>query len=199
MRNTVKAMENNISQLVDSIINMPRRERIRACKEMNATVDYFEERQMAGVVSTKNLLTLIRESYTSSAVAGFLANVLRRAAPGGITAALGVGLVMAAQQVLAISAERTSVMAVYLTAAVSFAVLFGVCLPFNAARGVMFAALTAAFVGAAALFGGLFYLEPLSAAEWVALAALVGASWLILAGLNALAVRLYDKRAKKSA
>ena len=36
--------ENNISQLVDSIINMPRRERIRACKEMNATVDYFEER-----------------------------------------------------------------------------------------------------------------------------------------------------------
>lgn len=130
---------------------------------------------------------------------GFLANVLRRAAPGGITAALGVGLVMAAQQVLAISAEHTSVMAVYLTAAVSFAVLFGVCLPFNAARGVMFAALTAAFVGAAALFGGLFYLEPLSAVEWVALAALVGASWLILAGLNALAVRLYDKRAKKSA
>ena len=27
MRNTVEAMENNISQLVDSIINMPRRER----------------------------------------------------------------------------------------------------------------------------------------------------------------------------
>lgn len=85
MRNTVEAMKNNISQLVDSIINMPRRERIRACKEMNATVDYFEERQMAGVVSTKNLLTLIRESYTSSAVAGFLANVLYYVDSQGLT------------------------------------------------------------------------------------------------------------------
>lgn len=40
---------------------------------------------MAGVVSTKNLLTLIRESYTSSAVAGFLANVLYYVDSQGLT------------------------------------------------------------------------------------------------------------------
>lgn len=126
----------------------------------------------------------------------FLANVLRRAAPGGITAALGVGLVMATQQMLTMTDAHTSVMAVYLTAAVSFAVLFGVCRPFNAARGAMFAALTAAFVGAAALLSGLFYLEPLKAIEWVTLAALVGASLIILAGLNALAEKFFDKGSK---
>lgn len=125
----------------------------------------------------------------------FLENVMRKAAPGGIAAAAGVGLVMAAQQLLNIPAEQTSVMAVFCTAAVSFAVLGGVCRPFNIRRGVMFALLLAAFCAAAALFAEVFYITALDVIQWVALAAIVGISWLLLAALGKLAERFFERTA----
>lgn len=65
-----------ISELVEHIVGLPRRERIRACKRINATADYFEDRQITGIVTTEELLSLLRSSYTSPSVAGFLASVL---------------------------------------------------------------------------------------------------------------------------
>lgn len=123
----------------------------------------------------------------------FLANVMRKAAPAGIAAAVGVGLVMAAQALFDIPSEQTSVMAVFCTAAVSFAALFGVCRPFNIRRGALFVVLLAAFVGAAALFGEVFYIVALTPLEWVTLAAIVGAALLVLLLLGQLAERLFKK------
>lgn len=68
-------MINNISELAGSIARLPRRERTRVCKRINSTRDYWEQ-QIKGIVSTETLLALIRESYTSASVAGFLASVL---------------------------------------------------------------------------------------------------------------------------
>lgn len=127
----------------------------------------------------------------------FLANVMRKAAPGGITAAIGVGLVLAAQQVLKIPAEQASVMAVFSTAAVSFAVLFGVCMPFNIRRGVMFAVLLGTFISAAALLGEVFYISALTPIQWITLAAIIGLLMLLLGGLGRLAERVFARKPKK--
>ncbi|MDE7195201.1 MAG: HAD-IC family P-type ATPase [Oscillospiraceae bacterium] len=123
----------------------------------------------------------------------FLSNVLKKSAPGGITVALGIGALMILQYVFELPQESTSTIATLLTACVSFAVLFGICRPFNKRRGVMFIALIGLFAGAALLFPTLFYLVPLSVTEFLLLLALVGGAWLCLFGLNKLA-KLMDKK-----
>lgn len=69
-------MASDISEFVEHIVTLPPKEMAKTCKAINATVDYFEEQQLVGVVSTESLRLLIRRSYTSRNVAGFLAKVL---------------------------------------------------------------------------------------------------------------------------
>lgn len=69
-------MASDISEFVEHIVTLPPKEMAKTCKAINATVDYFEEQQLVGVVSTESLRLLIRRSYTSRNVAGFLATVL---------------------------------------------------------------------------------------------------------------------------
>lgn len=120
----------------------------------------------------------------------FIANVLRRALPGGISVVLGVVMLLIAQAVFAIPDEQLSFMAMIVTAISGFGVLFGACLPFNVSRAVMFAALAAAFAAAVIFFGGVFYAVPLTTVQWVILVCAAAAVLLILTGLNKLAGKL---------
>ena len=86
----------------------------------------------------------------------FISNVLKKAAPGGISVAAGIGLLTAAGYILSIPQEQISVMAVLLTATVGFAVLWNVCRPFKTWREVMLALLIGAFAVAFLFFEELF-------------------------------------------
>lgn len=100
---------------------------------------------------------------------GFLSHTFRRSAAGGISAALGVGLLTAAENIWSISPEAASTMAAIITAAAFFGTLFHVCRPFTKLHAVMFAALVALFSGAALLFPEIFYLVRLTAVQTVIL------------------------------
>ncbi len=127
---------------------------------------------------------------------GFLANVLRRAAPGGITIAFGVGMIMAARGIFGIDEEHASVMTVFLTAFVSFSVLFRVCMPFNKMRAVMYAGLLLLFVGAAFVLHELFYLIPLDNTEIIVLLVLAAAALLCFVGLNLFCEKVFEPQHK---
>lgn len=99
----------------------------------------------------------------------FLVNVMKKAAPGGISVAVGVGLLTAAESVFGFAPEEISTMAVYLTAFACFLVLGNVCRPFKKWRAAMLAVLIAAFAGAIWLFPNIFYIVPLTASEWITL------------------------------
>ncbi len=124
---------------------------------------------------------------------GFLANVLRRAAPGGITVALGVGMIMAARGAFGIGEEHASVMTVFLTAFVSFSVLFTVCMPFNKMRAAMYAGLLLLFAGAVIVLHELFYLVSLNNTEIIVLLVLAAAALLCFVGLDLLCKKVFKR------
>lgn len=124
----------------------------------------------------------------------FISNVLKKAAPGGISVAAGIGLLTAAGYIFSIPQEQISVMAVLLTATVGFAVLWNVCRPFKTWRAVMLALLIGAFAVAFLFFEELFYFVPLGAGEWLILGVLAAAALLIRWGLSLLCGRLFDKK-----
>lgn len=127
----------------------------------------------------------------------FLANVLKKAFPGGASVVVGIVLLLIAQGIFGIPQEQTSTMATFLTAAVMFGVLFNVCRPFNRLRGAMFGVLLCGFVGAAAVLPSVFYIVPLSLTEWLILAVLVCAALPCLAGLTALSGRLFEREGRE--
>ncbi len=116
----------------------------------------------------------------------FIANVMKRALPGGLTVVLGIGALLILQSVFGIPQERLSVMAVFNTAAVCFGVLIGVCRPFRKWHIGMITAVAAAFCGAVWLFGRLFYIVPLNWREWLCLVVVIPVSLAVLYGLRAL-------------
>lgn len=72
----MQMLERNIEELTQRILRLPQRQRIKAFRKINNTVDYFEDCQIAGHISERSLLSLIRRSYTSPSTAGFLASAL---------------------------------------------------------------------------------------------------------------------------
>ncbi len=102
----------------------------------------------------------------------FIVNVMKKAAPGGISVAVGIGLLTAAESVFGFAPEDVSAMATYVTGYACFLVLGNVCRPFKKWRAAMLAVLIAAFAGAVWLFPRIFYIVPLTSAEWIALAIL---------------------------
>ncbi|MDE7363120.1 MAG: cation-translocating P-type ATPase [Oscillospiraceae bacterium] len=121
---------------------------------------------------------------------GFLANVMKKAAPGGISVAVGIGLLTAAENVFGFAPEEVSSMAALLTGFACFLVLGSVCKPFTKPRAVMFAALVGAFAGAALLFPGVFYIVPLTGKEWIALGVLAAVVPAVQAIVGAIAGRI---------
>ncbi|MCM1167319.1 MAG: cation-translocating P-type ATPase [Lachnospiraceae bacterium] len=124
----------------------------------------------------------------------FLSNVMKKAAPGGVSVAVGICLLTAAEGVFGFSPEQTSTMAVCLTGFACFLVLGSVCRPFKPWRAAMLAALIAAFVGAALLFPTVFYIVPLNPAEWAALGVLAAAVLAVQAVVGITARRPNAKR-----
>ncbi len=123
----------------------------------------------------------------------FLANVMRKAVPGGISAALGIGLVMVSQKLFGFSDEVVSTMATLLLGAACFGALWAVCFPFNKVRTVMFAVLACAFsaVPFSAALRGLFYLETLNFKQLAVLGVLIAIVWLVRYGLGKLAAKAH--------
>lgn len=113
----------------------------------------------------------------------FIANVLKKALPGGVTVTLGIGALLILQNIFSIPQERLSVMAVYATAGVLYGVLFRVCKPFRKWHIAMLIVIPAVFCGACWLISPLFYIVPLSFYEWLCLAGLIPGELLVFCGL----------------
>ncbi len=121
----------------------------------------------------------------------FIANVLKRAFPGGASVVIGIILLLAAQSIFAIPQAEASVIATFITAATCFGVLFNVCRPFNKLRAGMLALLVVGFVGASLVLPSLFYIIPLSGTSWAVTAVLTVIMWLCLAVLTLLSGRMF--------
>lgn len=123
---------------------------------------------------------LALEPNRSIVKGGFLANVMRKAVPGGISAVLGIWLVMVSRAIFGFPAEEISTMATLLLGAACFGSLWSVCLPFNRWRFIMFAVLLGTFCAVPFIskgLRGLFYLTPLTFRELIVLGVLVAAVW----------------------
>lgn len=103
----------------------------------------------------------------------FVSNVMKKAAPPGISLTLGVVLLEISARLFAIPDEKTSTMSVFLMAAICFAALFDVCRPLNMRRTTMIICLISAFLASALLFGSMFLISTLSASELIILLILV--------------------------
>lgn len=110
----------------------------------------------------------------------FLKNVLWKATPGGISAALGIGLIMVSRAVFDLPADEVSTMSLLLMGAAFFGALFWICTPFNKTRAVMFTVLAAVFCLVPAISPTLrefFYFKALSVKEYVVLGVLICIVW----------------------
>lgn len=116
----------------------------------------------------------------------FIANVLKKALPGGLTVVLGISALLILQHLFAIPQERLSVMAVYLTGAVCYGVLWGVCKPFRKWHIAMLIVVGAAFCFACWIISPLFYIVSLTWQEWLCMAGLIPGAILVLTALSKL-------------
>ncbi|MDE7398084.1 MAG: cation-translocating P-type ATPase [Oscillospiraceae bacterium] len=123
------------------------------------------------------LLTL--EPNYNRVSGAFLFDVLKKSAPGGISVTVGICLLSGAEVIYGIPPEQVSVIAVLMTGAMCFRVLWNICRPFNVWRGIMFGGLIAVFCGIGVLFGKLFYITPLKPTQWLILGILTATMWLI--------------------
>ena len=119
----------------------------------------------------------------------FLRNVLLRALPGGIAAAVCAALAMATG-LFGWPRETGSTLATLIAGTVCFIVLLRTCLPVNRTRGILLGLVAAGFVLAYLAAGKVFFLAPL---EPAALGAYAGLS-LLGAGIILLCDRVIRKR-----
>ena len=121
----------------------------------------------------------------------FLRNVIMRALPGGVcTAALIIPL-MAFSDGLGFSQDVVSTLSTLIAGYSGLVVLFLTCLPLNALRGGLVAAMAVLFAGAVLLLPQVFYLSPVSGGQWWVLAAAAVLAPLIQIGLGALVCRFH--------
>ena len=125
----------------------------------------------------------------------FLRNVIMRALPGGVcTAALIIPL-MAFSDGLGFSQDVISTLSTLIAGYSGLVVLFLTCLPLNALRGGLVAAMAVLFAGAVLLLPQVFYLSPVSGGQWWVLAAAAMLAPLIQIGLGALVRRFHRSKA----
>lgn len=125
----------------------------------------------------------------------FLRNVIMRALPGGVcTAALIIPL-MAFSDGLGFSQDVVSSLSTLIAGYSGLVVLFLTCLPLNALRGGLVAAMAVLFAGAVLLLPQVFYLSPVSGGQWWVLAAAAVLAPLIQIGLGALVRRFHRTEA----
>ena len=103
----------------------------------------------------------------------FLAGVLRRAFPGGLTNIFVVLAAQAFMSVFALPLDQISTVCTAILAVVGMLVLFQVCKPFDRFRKLIWFAMAAALVGCFTLLGGLFELRTESLAVQLIMATLL--------------------------
>lgn len=112
----------------------------------------------------------------------FLRNVLRKAAPGGVSAALGIGMIMVARAIWEIPADEVSTMSLIIMGAAFFGALFGICLPFNRTRAVIFSSAAAVFclvLSISPTIRAFFYIKALTLREFAVLGVLIAIVWVL--------------------
>lgn len=90
----------------------------------------------------------------------FISNVLKKAFPGGLAVAISILLLTVITPIVGMTEEQSSTLALVITGAAGFIVLYKVSAPFNALRLALFVAMLAGFVLSAILFGPLFQIVP---------------------------------------
>lgn len=93
----------------------------------------------------------------------FLTNVLKKSFPSALTMVLGVLFLCLFQQPLGLSGEQVSTLSVIVAFTVGFMLMFKLCVPFNALRGLLFSSMLAAFFLGYIFFMDIFSMVPLSA------------------------------------
>ena len=100
----------------------------------------------------------------------FILNVIRQCIPASLTMAANIVLLCALSEPLGLSNGEMSTLAVVLTAATGFIMLFKVSTPFNGLRGALFGVLLSAFLAALIFLGDFFVLTNLTMPMLIALA-----------------------------
>ena len=111
----------------------------------------------------------------------FLRTVLMRALPGGTAIALCSAAAMALTA-FGWDHEACSTTAIMTACSISYAVLFRACMPLNGKRKMLLIGIAAAFAGAVALFGKVFYLTAMTGPSWAAYGILTAAGITIFLG-----------------
>lgn len=125
----------------------------------------------------------------------FLTNVLKKAFPSALTMILGVLFLCLFRQPLGLSNEQVSTLCVIVAFTVGFMLMFKLCVPFNALRGVLFGAMLAAFFLGSLFFGEIFSLVPLTVPMLIILIPLL----IVLIVFMVLSNRLLERLAEKHA
>lgn len=127
----------------------------------------------------------------------FLRNILKNSLPGGLAIVISVITSSALCSILGFPVNINSTICVYVTAAASFSVLFGVCQPMNKMRLILFTLLALAFIISAAGFGGFFAIYPLDLISSLLCAAVSAVSALLVFLLNKAIKYIYNRKSSK--
>lgn len=123
----------------------------------------------------------------------FIGNVMERAVPNGITAALALSSVIAAAGLFGFSTEQMSSVATVVLAGISFMITFRCCKPWEKWKAAMMAVLIAAFTGASLLFAEFFGMVDFTGIMSYCAAMTVTAAAALMIGLSLLSHRIAAK------
>lgn len=121
----------------------------------------------------------------------FMENVLRRAAPGGLTDAVLILGVLFVCTHLGFDLSVTSAACTITAGFTGLAVLFFTCRPFNLIRRTLFAAVAVLFIAALAVTWPLFVSSPMPYAAWLVIAAAVACVFPLILCLTRLVEALF--------
>ena len=107
-------------------------------------------------------LILALEPNNERISGNFFYNIVTRALSGGITMAIGVGLVYAAGAIFRLEYEEISMLAVLLTSMTGVFLLYRISIPFNKVRLALFITVIAGIVLGVLFLGPIFFFPPLT-------------------------------------
>lgn len=150
-----------------------------------------------GVPSFFLALQPSKEKVTGS----FYQSVFSRALPGGVTVALTSLTLMLLREKLSLNHDQVSTICTVLAGFSGLCVLADACRPFTVSRGTLLALMAGGMTLAMLVFPKVFYLTPLPAQGWAALAALAISTVPVLLGLqkltNALSARWTQRHSRE--
>lgn len=123
----------------------------------------------------------------------FIGNVMERAVPNGITAALALSSVIVAASLFGFSTEQMSSAATVVLAGISFMITFRCCKPWEKWKAAMLLVLIGAFTGTSILFGEFFGMVDFTGIMSYCAAMTITSAAALMAGLSMLSHRIAAK------